>query len=312
MADSGKSENGSGRVDEALALIDGRSVNVHGSGRTDAGVHAEGQVANVEIQREITPEKLRAAINANVGKDVRVLKAEVVEPEFHARYSAVGKTYVYRIVNAHVVSPFWSRYAHQEARKLDLDLMRSAAELFLGRHDWTAFSAAQSDVEDRVRTITQLDISERYDARAHDSLIEITVTANGFLRYMVRTIAGTLMAIARNELTADDFREAIGNRTPPSVRHHCSRKWSNIAFSAVLIALTVICSGNSIRESPTAPAIDFEVPGRLERSCFKHESPNVEGEQLICRTLCWTFEQRSRLQRCSCVIPDRILPTNHG
>lgn len=198
-----------GELTSALALIDGRNISVHGSGRTDAGVHAEGQVASVEIQREITPEKLRAAINANVGKDVRVLKAEVVEPEFHARYSAVGKTYVYRIVNAHVVSPFWSRYVHQEARKLDLDRMRSAAELFLGRHDWTAFSAAQSDVEDRVRTITQLDISERYDARAHDSLIEISVTANGFLRYMVRTIAGTLMAIARNELTADDLREAI-------------------------------------------------------------------------------------------------------
>lgn len=198
-----------GELTSALALIEGRSVSVHGSGRTDAGVHAEGQVASVEIQREITPEKLRAAINANVGKDVRVLQAEVVEPEFHARYSAVGKTYVYRIVNAHVVSPFWSRYAHQEARKLDLDLMRSAAEFFLGRHDWTAFSAAQSDVEDRVRTIIQLDISERYDARAQDSLIEITVTANGFLRYMVRTIAGTLLAIARNELTADDLREAI-------------------------------------------------------------------------------------------------------
>ena len=198
-----------GELERALSLIDGRDVNVQGSGRTDAGVHAEGQVASVEIQREITPEKLRAAINANVGKDVRVLNAEVVEPAFHARYSAVAKTYVYRIVNAHVVSPFWSRYAHQEARKLDLDRIRSAAELFLGRHDWTAFSAAQSDVEDRVRTITQLDISERYDARAHDSLIEITVTANGFLRYMVRTIAVTLMAIARNELTADDLREAI-------------------------------------------------------------------------------------------------------
>src|SRR5688500_3940612 len=107
-----------GELTRALSLIEGRDVNVHGSGRTDAGVHAEGQVASVEIQREITPEKLRAAINANVGKDVRVLKAEVVEPEFHARYSAVGKSYVYRIVNAHVVSAFWSRYAHQEARKL--------------------------------------------------------------------------------------------------------------------------------------------------------------------------------------------------
>ena len=198
-----------GELTAALSLIDGRSVSVHGSGRTDAGVHAEGQVASVEIQREMAAEKLRAAINANVGKDVRVLKAEEVDPEFHARYSAVEKTYVYRIVNAPVISPFWSRYAHQEARKLDLDRLRSAAQLFLGRHDWTAFSAAQSDVEDRVRTITRLEIDERHDARAHDSLIEITVSADGFLRYMVRTIAGTLMSIARSELDNDTLREAI-------------------------------------------------------------------------------------------------------
>lgn len=198
-----------GELTSALNLIDGRSVSVHGSGRTDAGVHAEGQVASVDIQRGITPEKLRAAINANVGKDVRVLEAEVVDAEFHARYSAIEKTYVYRIVNGPVISPFWSRYAHQEARKLDLDRMRAAAQLFVGRHDWTAFSAAQSDVEDRVRTVTQLDVSDRFDERARDSVLEIRVTADGFLRYMVRTIAGTLMAVARNELDNDSLGEAI-------------------------------------------------------------------------------------------------------
>lgn len=198
-----------GELTSALSLIDGRGVNVHGSGRTDAGVHAEGQVASVEIQREITPEKLRAAINGNVGKDVRVLAAEVVDPEFHARYSAIEKSYVYRIVNGPVISPFWSRYAHQDARKLDLDRMRSAAELFLGRHDWTAFSATQSDVEDRVRTITQLDISNRFDERAQESILEIRVTAEGFLRYMVRTIAGTLMAAGRNELDDETIKDAI-------------------------------------------------------------------------------------------------------
>ena len=198
-----------GELTAALSLIDGRSVSVHGSGRTDAGVHAEGQVASVEIQRDLTPEKLRAAINANVRKDVRVLNVEVVDPEFHARYSAVGKTYVYRIVNAPVVSPFWSRYVHQDARKLDLDRMRAAAPLFLGEHDWTAFSAAQADVEDRVRTITGLDITENHDARGAAPIIEIRATANGFLRYMVRSIAGTLMSIGRNELDNDGLREAI-------------------------------------------------------------------------------------------------------
>lgn len=204
-----------GELTAALSLIDGRTVSVHGSGRTDAGVHAEGQVASVEIQREITPAKLRNAINANIGKDVRVLSVEVANAQFHARYSAIGKTYVYRIVNAPVVSPFWSRYTYQEARNLDLNRMRSAAELFLGRHDWTAFSAAHSDVEDRVRTITQLDINERRDERAHNSIVEIRVTADGFLRYMVRTIAGTLMSIARNELDNDKLREAIATGRRP-------------------------------------------------------------------------------------------------
>jgi len=204
-----------GELTSALSLIDGRAVNLHGSGRTDAGVHAEGQVASVEIQREITPEKLRSAINGNIGKDVRVLEVEVVDAEFHARYSALAKTYVYRIVNSHVISPFWSRYAHQEARKLDLERMRSAAQLFLGKHDWTAFSAAQSDVEDRVRTISSLEVSERLDERLRGSLIEICVTADGFLRYMVRAIAGTLMAAGRDELETASILEAISTGRRP-------------------------------------------------------------------------------------------------
>src|SRR5690348_17206614 len=170
-----------GELERAVSLLEGKSVNVYGSGRTDAGVHAEGQVASVELQREITPQKLRAAINGNIGADVRVLDGEVVSPEFHARYSALGKTYVYRVVNGPVVSPFWSRYAYHEARPLDLAQMQAAAELFLGRHDWTAFSAAQSDVEDRVRTITCLDVTERLDERSRSRLIEIKVSAEGFL-----------------------------------------------------------------------------------------------------------------------------------
>ena len=198
-----------GELENALSLVEGNKVNLYGSGRTDAGVHAEGQVASVKLEREISPQKLRNAINGNVGKDVRVLEASVVDSEFHARYSALGKTYVYRIVNGPVISPFWSRYAHQDARPLDLEKMQSAAELFLGKHDWTAFSAAQSDVEDRVRTITDLEIGERSDERARSTLIEIKVSANGFLRYMVRAIAGTLMAAGRGELDRNAVQQAI-------------------------------------------------------------------------------------------------------
>jgi tRNA pseudouridine38-40 synthase len=192
-----------GELTKAVSLIEGCGVVVHGSGRTDAGVHAEGQVASVTLQKTITPEKLRAAINGNVGKDLRVIDAQVVADDFHARYSALGKTYLYRVVNGPVMSPFWLRYAHHEARVLDLECMSQSAKLFLGLHDWTAFSSAQSDAETRTRTITTLTVSGHGDGRAGCQVIEITVSANGFLRYMVRSIVGTLLAVGRGEI---DFR----------------------------------------------------------------------------------------------------------
>jgi len=114
-----------------------------------------------------------------------------------------------------VISPFWVRYAHHDARPMDIDLMRSAAELFLGEHEWTAFSAAQSDVEDRRRKITALEISE-LDHRSGGRMIEIQVSADGFLRYMVRSIAGTLMAVGRGELNSEDVRRAIEDGVRPT------------------------------------------------------------------------------------------------
>ena len=182
---------------------------MHGSGRTDAGVHAEGQVASVHLDREITPEKLRAAINGNVGKDLRATEIEIVDDDFHARYSALEKTYLYRVVNGPVISPFWLRYAHHEARVLNLESMRQSAQLFLGTHDWSAFSSAQSDAETRTRTLTNLTISERAEERAGSRLVEMTVSADGFLRYMVRSIAGTLLAVGRGEMDAGLVERAI-------------------------------------------------------------------------------------------------------
>lgn len=192
-----------------LSLLEGRDVVVHGSGRTDAGVHAEGQVASVQLDREFTPDKLRAALNGNLDPDVRVLEVQTVDDQFHARYSAREKTYLYRVVNTAVLSPFWVRYALQEARPLDLDRMNQAAGLFLGEHDWTAFSAAQTDVESRVRKITRLAVNERIDDRARGRMIEISASAQGFLRYMVRSIAGTLLAIGRGEMSEAVVRRAI-------------------------------------------------------------------------------------------------------
>jgi tRNA pseudouridine38-40 synthase len=198
-----------GEMTKALSLIEGSPAVVQGSGRTDAGVHAEGQVASVKLQKDITPEKLRAAINGNVGKDVRVMEVQVVDDDFHARYSALEKTYLYRTVNGPVISPFWLRYAHHEARPLDLERMKGCAELFLGTHEWSAFSSAQSDSETKGRTITHLSVVERKDERARSSMVEIAIGADGFLRYMVRSIAGTLLAVGRGEINKQTVAQAI-------------------------------------------------------------------------------------------------------
>src|SRR5687767_9348038 len=198
-----------GELTRVLSLMEKRDVIVHGSGRTDAGVHAEGQIASVQLHRPNTPEKLRSAINGNLERDVRVLEVEEENDDFHARFSARGKTYVYRVVNASVMSPFWVRYAHQEARRLDLEKMRAGAQLFLGEHDWTGFSSAQTEAENKVRTITDLQITERWDDRGLCNLLEITVTADGFLRYMVRSIAGTLLALARHEIDEATISRAV-------------------------------------------------------------------------------------------------------
>jgi tRNA pseudouridine38-40 synthase len=198
-----------GELMRVLSLLDDREVLVHGSGRTDAGVHAEGQVASVKLQREITPNKLRNAINGNLAADARVLFVEIASDDFHARYSAIEKTYVYRLVQGPIMSPFWGRFAHQEARRLDLRRMRECARMFIGEHDWTAFSAAQADTNARIRTITQFDLSDGWDGRGRCGLIEFTITANGFLRYMVRSIVGTLLGVGRGEITTETVERAI-------------------------------------------------------------------------------------------------------
>jgi tRNA pseudouridine38-40 synthase len=190
-------------------MFEEAEVKVVGSGRTDAGVHAEGQIANVHLNRPFTTDKLRLAINGNVGRDLRILQVEEADDDFHARFSAKVKTYIYRVVNAPVISPFWLRYAHHEARSLDVVKMNETARLFLGEHDWTAFSAARSDVENRVRTVKEFTIDSFWDARANAAVIEFRISANGFLRYMVRSIVGTLFEVGRGEKDSDTILAAI-------------------------------------------------------------------------------------------------------
>ena len=205
-----------GELARVLSLLEGGEVVVHGAGRTDAGVHAEAQVASARLTREMKPGRLAAALNGNLARDVRVVEASAAPEEFHARFDARGKTYCYRVFNGRYASPFWSRYALHEARPLDLRAMRDAARLFVGRHDWTAFSAAQSDVKTRVRELTALEISERYSERGRGRLVSVRVSAEGFLRYMVRSIAGALLAVGRGEADA----AAVGRAVETGERPH--------------------------------------------------------------------------------------------
>jgi len=198
-----------GELQRVIGTLEGRDVGVNGSGRTDAGVHAEGQVANVHLAKPFTPDKLRNAINGNLCRDIRVMNVEQVPDEFHARFSAKEKTYVYRVVNASVMSPFWRRFAAFELKPLNLSAMIEASRYFLGEHDWTAFSSAQGDSEDKVRNITELSIQSKWDARASANLIEFRVSANGFLRYMVRSIVGTLLDVGRGQTDSDTIQTAI-------------------------------------------------------------------------------------------------------
>ena len=198
-----------GELERVLSLIDNREVHVAGSGRTDAGVHAEGQVASAKLEKNFEPDKLRDAVNGNAFRDVRILRVEKADDDFHARFSAKGKSYIYRVVNSNVISPFWNRYAHHEKLPLNLKLIEEASRHFLGEHDWSAFSSAQTDSKSKVRTIHDLIVKSIWDERSGSQIIEFRITGNGFLRYMVRSIVGTLLEVGRGEINSDTIQTAI-------------------------------------------------------------------------------------------------------
>ena len=198
-----------GELERVIGALEGSPVRVTGSGRTDAGVHAEGQVANVVLHKEWTPIKLQKAINGNMWRDIRIMKVEEADEEFHARFSAKQKTYLYRVINAPVMTPFWRRFAQHEGRPLDVGRMNDAARLFLGEHDWTAFASAHTDGESKVRNVKRFSITSRWDERSNAAMVEFEITANGFLRYMVRSIVGTLLEVGRGDRSLEVVQAAI-------------------------------------------------------------------------------------------------------
>jgi tRNA pseudouridine38-40 synthase len=198
-----------GVLERVIGKLENGKVSVAGSGRTDAGVHAAGQVANVHLTKPFTAERLRHAINGNLPRDLRIIEVEQVGDDFHARFSAVAKTYSYRVVNARVISPFHRLYAHHESRPLNVASVREAARLFIGEHDWTAFSSAHSDSVHKIRTIKEFSIETFSKEHQDGTVIEFSVTGSGFLRYMVRSMVGTLLEVGRGERDSATIQTAI-------------------------------------------------------------------------------------------------------
>ena len=212
------------KLENALTKLNKSRVQVIGAGRTDAGVHAAGQSANFFLDVEIPLHKIPIAINTELPADIICKKAKKVDKDFHSCYDARGKKYRYRILNSNFNSVFVRNFVYNVYKKLDLEIMQRAAEIFEGRHDFAAFCAAGSSVESTVRKIYSLDIYT-----ADNGEIWIDVIGNGFLYNMIRILAGTLIETGLGKRTLSELEFILQS---------CDR--NNAGFTAPAQGLTLM------------------------------------------------------------------------
>ena len=194
-------------LEGALARFEGAPVTVHGAGRTDAGVHALGQVASVELSATHDTTTLVRALNAQLPEDIRVLDVSEAAAGFHARFSATRKSYRYQIRNSQVASVFTRAYEWHIPEPLDYGAMRNALHFLVGEHDFAAFQSVGTTVPSSVRTLTRADLVEN-----QEGLIGIELTGSGFLRHMVRAVTGTVVEIGRGWRQAETIPELLAGR----------------------------------------------------------------------------------------------------
>jgi tRNA pseudouridine38-40 synthase len=204
-----RQENGpsvQGALEDAVFGFSGERITVHGAGRTDAGVHAKGQVAHIDVMKETTPKTMRDAVNAHLrqaGAPVAVLHAEEAAPDFEARFDAVKRTYRYVMINRRAPLTFEAGLAWQVHVDLDAAAMHEGAQHLLGKHDFTTFRAAQCQAKSPVRTLDEIAVTRE------DERITIDVAARSFLHSQVRAFAGTLKMVGEGKWTPDDVGAAL-------------------------------------------------------------------------------------------------------
>lgn len=191
-----------GELERVLAVLCDEPVRITGAGRTDAGVHASGQVIDLRTASGLGQLELERGVNALLPEDIAISGLEPAAESFHARFSATGRTYEYRIRNAAVRDPLWTRREHWHPGELDLVAMRAAAAQLVGRHDFGAFAAGESG----ERTV------KRAEWISEESIVTFAIESDAFLRGMVRGIVGTLLWVGRGKLTVERFAEVLRAR----------------------------------------------------------------------------------------------------
>lgn len=195
-----------GKLEQLLSRMEGTAVEVHGSGRTDAGVHAAGQVISFRCGKKKSAEEIRDYMNRYLPEDIAVLSVEEAGPRFHARLLAVRKTYVYRIWNDPVSCVFGRRFLTQIEEHLDVDAMKKAAKELCGTHDYRAFCSLKRFKKSTVRTVEQIRISQE------GPRIEIAFVGDGFLYHMVRILTGTLVEVGLGLRPAESMTSVLESR----------------------------------------------------------------------------------------------------
>ncbi|WP_100488740.1 tRNA pseudouridine(38-40) synthase TruA [Sporolactobacillus pectinivorans] len=195
-----------GKIEHVLSELEGGKVEIIGSSRTDAGVHALAQIANVKLKKNLAESEVKSYLNRYLPQDISVSEVMLVPERFHARYNAKGKTYLYKIWNKEYTHPFMRKYSMHVEKELDIDRMKKACQYFIGEHDFTSYSNAKSKKKTSVRKVYAMDIEK------NTGFIQIRVSGNGFLYNMVRKIVGTLIEVGLNEIDAENIPGILNSK----------------------------------------------------------------------------------------------------
>lgn len=202
-----------GQIERAIAKVMKQEITIHGSGRTDAGVHALGQVASFETDCTIPVDRISIALNSYLPDDIVIKRAEEMSSSFHARYSVKKKRYIYKIYNDKIRDPLCANYSYFYHKKVDINKLIESSKYFIGEHDFRGFMSRGSSINNTVRTIYNIDI------RKEDKFIILEYTGNGFLYNMVRIVTGTLLDVNIGKIDINRLEEIIQSKIRKKAGH---------------------------------------------------------------------------------------------